>query len=125
MTEFTDAIKFLRKLAEDQKNWNSGMLNSEQLFQAAERAVTVVLDAAQQEQTLQASITSLRAEEIAAQKNLKLVQGEVSGWKDDLAEKEKIKAERLGELDRQIDVKEQRLQELTAKLEDVRARATV
>ncbi len=125
MTAFTEGLKILRKITEEEKHWRSGLLRIEELLQAAEHAERVVLDAAQKEQTLQASIASLGADQIALQKSLKLVQGEVSGWKGDLAAKEKIAAERLGELDRQIEVKEQRLQELTAKLDDVRARATV
>ncbi len=125
MTEFTDAIKLLRKLAEDQKNWNSGMLNADKLLQAAERAEGVVRGAAEREQALQASIARLAAEEIALQQSVKLVKKDLAGWKDDLAAKEKSKAEILGEWDRKIDLKERRLAELTAKLEDVRARATV
>ncbi len=125
MTEFTEAIKFLRKLAEDQQNWNSGMLNADKLLQAAERAEGVVLGAAEQEQAYKASNTRLAAENIALEKSNKLLQKEVGGWKDDWAAKEKSKAEILGEWDRKIDAKEHRLAELTAKLEDVRARATV
>ncbi len=125
MTEFTEAIKFLRKLAEDKKNWDSGMLNAEKLLQAAERAEGVVRGAAEREQALQASIARLAAEEIALQQSVKLVKKDLTGWKDDLAAKEKSKAEILGGWDRKIELKEQRLAELTAKLEDVRARATV
>ena len=90
----------------------------------AECTITVV-SAGSDPANLLKHAAALGADQIALQKSLKVVQGEVSGWKGDLAAKEKIAAERLGELDRQIEVKEQRLQELTAKLDDVRARATV
>lgn len=125
MTNYAGGLKILKKMAEEERNWRSGMQQIEELLQTAEQADHLLRDKARQQADLEENINRLSAEETALQKSVQLLQKEVGGWKSDLQEKEKIKAQRLGELDSQIQMKEERLAELMAKLEDVRIRVSV
>ncbi len=122
---YANGLKILRKVAEDERNWRSGMQQIEELLQTAEQADHLLRDKARQQADLEENINRLSAEETALQKSVQLLQKEVGGWKADLQEKERIKADRLSELDGQIEAKAQRLAELMAKLEDVRVRVSV
>ncbi len=125
MNEWDEGLKWLKKQAEDLRNWQSGFLQAEKLYELGKQADHRLRNQSREEADLKENIARYSAEETALRKSVQLLQKEVGGWKSDLGEKERIKADRLSELDGQIEAKAQRLAELMAKLEDVRVRVSV
>ncbi len=122
MSGYQDGLRVLKKIAEEQRNWQSGLLQIETLLAAGERAEAVLRDKTQREADLDARVARLTAEEAT-------LRAAVEGFatrKDAQAQALKAAAaplrEELAALERQVAGQRQALADVKAEVAAVLAR---
>ncbi len=121
MTDYAGALKILRKVAEDEHNWRSGMKQIEGLLHAAEEAEQVLGRVEQQKAQLTADIERVQQDKSALEQSVRTVRRELDGFQATLTAREREKAERLGALDAEIRAKEEALAKVTDAFEQFKA----
>jgi len=123
--EIQDAIKVLKKDVEEEKNWRSARLKMIEVLETVDRGAADLAQLEARKRALHEDCARLGAEQTSLQHSVKRLQQEVSGWKADLAAKEKLKAERCCSIDEEIAAKERRLAELNTELRALKDRVSV
>jgi len=109
MSTYTDGLKILAKITEDERNWRSGMGQIEALLNAAQQADAALAEAERRTQAANNEVRRLGRERTELEESVKSVKATLDGFQANLATKESEKRERLSALDEQIKAKEAQL----------------
>src|SRR5262245_3083794 len=109
MSQFTDALRILAKIAEDRRNWEAGMSKIEELLKAAEAADAALSAHETRRAQLVKEVARLENETRQHQESVSKVKARLDGFNEELGKREAAAQARLGALDEQIKASEEKL----------------
>jgi multidrug resistance efflux pump len=116
MADYVAGLRILSKIAEEDRNWRSGLSQIQELLTAAQDAQTFL----HQIEGKRAELAALTTKQATVQRMIDDRQRQLTGFEADLAVKEQRAHQRLDELDAQIQAKETKLAVAEKRLDDLK-----